>query len=336
MGKKPFSDVYITSIIQAADGRRMSKSLGTGVNPLDLIEQFGADGTRYGLLKMSSTQDVRFSEGMLDEGAKLANKLWNAARFVLLQTDPEADPAPVATTAEDRWMLSRLAGTIDDVVGQLDTYDFAAAVKGLYGFIWNDFCDWYVEAAKARLYGEDAAARSEASATLLWVLEHTVALAHPVMPFVTEEIWGFLPGERPMLLVSPVPEPQRGHRDPALEESARNDMEVVGDARRINNEGDVPEVTIRPDTLFQALIPKNARVSVVVHAPVATAVASANRPQLEVRLATAIAERDRAQSKLANEGFLARAPAQVVDAEREKAERFAGEVSDIQRRLEAL
>ena len=159
MGEKPFSDVYITSIIQAADGRRMSKSLGTGVNPLDLIEQFGADGTRYGLLKMSSTQDVRFSEGMLDEGAKLANKLWNAARFVLLQTDPEAEPAPLATTAEDRWILSRLAGTIDDVVGQLDAYDFAAAVKGLYGFIWNDFCDWYVEAAKARLYGEDEAAR---------------------------------------------------------------------------------------------------------------------------------------------------------------------------------
>ena len=159
MGEKPFSDVYITSIIQAADGRRMSKSLGTGVNPLDLIEQFGADGTRYGLLKMSSTQDVRFSEGMLDEGAKLANKLWNAARFVLLQTDPEAEPAPLATTAEDRWILSRLAGTIDDVVGQLDAYDFAAAVKGLYGFIWNDFCDWYVEAAKARLYGEDETAR---------------------------------------------------------------------------------------------------------------------------------------------------------------------------------
>ena len=145
---------------------------------------------------MSSTQDVRFAEGMIDEGAKLANKLWNAARFVLLQTDPEAEPAPLATTAEDRWILSRLAGTIDDVVGQLDAYDFAAAVKGLYGFIWNDFCDWYVEAAKARLYGDDEAARRQVSATLLWVLERTVALAHPVMPFVTEEIWGFLPGER--------------------------------------------------------------------------------------------------------------------------------------------
>ena len=194
MGEKPFSDVYITSIIQAADGRRMSKSLGTGIDPLDLIEQFGADGTRYGLLKMSSTQDVRFSEGMLDEGAKLANKLWNAARFVLLQTDPEVEPVPLATTAEDRWILSRLAGTIDEVAGQLDAYDFAAAVKGLYGFIWNDFCDWYVEAAKARLYGEDESARRQVSATLLWVLERTVALAHPVMPFVTEEIWSFLPG----------------------------------------------------------------------------------------------------------------------------------------------
>ena len=338
MGEKPFSDVYITSIIQAADGRRMSKSLGTGVNPLDLIEQFGADGTRYGLLKMSSTQDVRFSEGMLDEGAKLANKLWNAARFVLLQTDPEAEPAPLATTAEDRWILSRLAGTIDDVLGQLDAYDFAAAVKGLYGFIWNDFCDWYVEAAKARLYGEDETARREVSATLVWVLERTVALAHPVMPFVTEEIWGFLPGERAMLLVSPVPEPQRDHRDPALEESARNDMEVVSEARRLAGEGERPLVTAAPGSLFMALLERAKGVAVEHDAAAAAAVvvARGDRESLEAKLKAAVAEHERARSKLANEGFLARAPAQVVDAEREKAERFAGEVSDIQRRLEAL
>src|SRR6476646_7787547 len=338
MGEKPFSDVYITSIIQAADGRRMSKSLGTGVNPLDLIEQFGADGTRYGLLKMSSTQDVRFSEGMLDEGAKLANKLWNAARFVLLQTDPEAEPAPLATTAEDRWILSRLADTIDEVVGQLDEYDFAAAVKGLYGFIWNDFCDWYVEAAKARLYGDDETARRQVSATLVWVLEQTVALAHPVMPFVTEEIWGFLPGERAMLLVSPVPEPQLDHRVPALEESARNDMEVVSEARRLAGEGERPLVTAAPGSLFMALLERAKGVAVEHDAGAAAAVvvARGDRESLEAKLKAAVAEHERAQSKLANEGFLARAPAQLVDAEREKAERFAGEVSDIQRRLEAL
>src|SRR6476661_4974266 len=337
-GDIPFSDVYITSIIQAADGRRMSKSLGTGINPLDLIEQFGADGTRYGLLKMSSTQDVRFSAGMLDEGAKLANKLWNAARFVLLQTDPEAEPAPLATTAEDRWILSRLAGTIDDVLGQLDAYDFAAAVKGLYGFIWNDFCDWYVEAAKARLYGEDEAARRQVSATLVWVLERTVALAHPVMPFVTEEIWGFLPGERAMLLVSPVPEPQLDHRDPALEESARNDMEVVSEARRLAGEGERPLVTAAPGSLFMALLERAKGVAVEhdAAAGAAVVVARGDRESLEAKLKAAVAEHERAQSKLANEGFLARAPAQLVDAEREKAERFAGEVSDIQRRLEAL
>jgi valyl-tRNA synthetase len=338
MGEKPFSDVYITSIIQAADGRRMSKSLGTGINPLDLIEQFGADGTRYGLLKMSSTQDVRFSEGMLDEGAKLANKLWNAARFVLLQTDPEAEPAPLATTAEDRWILSRLAGTIDEVLRQLDEYDFAAAVKGLYGFIWNDFCDWYVEAAKARLYGEDETARRQVSATLLWVLERTVALAHPVMPFVTEEIWGFLPGERAMLLVSPVPEPRREHRDPALEESARNDMEVVSEARRLAGEGERPLVTSAPGSLFMALLERGKGVAVEHDAAAATAnvIARGDRESLEAKLKAAVAEHERARSKLANEGFQARAPAQVVDAEREKAERFAAEVSDIQRRLEAL
>jgi len=338
MDEVPFRDVAIHCVVQAADGRRMSKSLGTGVNPLDLIEQFGADGTRYGLLKMSSTQDVRFSEGMLDEGAKLANKLWNAARFVLLQTDPEAEPAPLAATAEDRWILSRLAGTIDEVVGQLDAYDFAAAVKGLYGFIWNDFCDWYVEAAKARLYGQDEAAQRQVSATLVWVLERTVALAHPVMPFVTEEIWGFLPGERAMLLVSPVPEPQPDHRDPALEESARNDMEVVSEARRLAGEGERPLVTAAPGSLFMALLERAKGVAVEHDAAAAAVVvvACGDRKALEAKLKAAVAEHERARSKLANEGFLARAPAQLVDAEREKAERFAGEVSDIQRRLEAL
>src|SRR5262249_13385429 len=158
-GEIPFEDVVIHSVIQATDGRRMSKSLGTGVNPLDLIERYGADGTRHGLLKMSSTQDVRVAEGMLDEGAKLANKLWNASRFVLMQTDPAAQASPQRDHPVDRWMLSRLAAANADVLRLFGAYDFAAAVKELYALIWNDFCDWYVEAAKARLYGEDEAGR---------------------------------------------------------------------------------------------------------------------------------------------------------------------------------
>jgi valyl-tRNA synthetase len=335
MGERPFSDIYITSIIQAADGRRMSKSLGTGVNPLDLIDRYGADGTRYGLLKMSSTQDVRFAEGMIDEGGKLANKLWNASRFVLLKAEADASPSPEAATVEDRWILSRLAGTTDEVLRLLEGYEFAAAVKALYAFIWNDFCDWYVEASKSRLYGDDAAGRRSVSSTLLWVLERTLALAHPAMPFVTEEIWGFLPGDRAMLLVSPMPQPELGHRDPDLDEQARADQEVVSEARYLAGRGTTPQVIAAPGFLFRDLLERIPGVVIVddVDAAASSVVAAEDRASLEAKLAEAIAERDRATAKLANEGFTSRAPAQLVEAEREKAERYAAEASELERRL---
>ena len=336
MGDIPFTDVYITSIIQAADGRRMSKSLGTGIDPLDLIDRYGADATRYGLLKMSSTQDVRFAEGMIDEGAKLANKLWNASRFVLMQADTTVAAAAAEAEPEDRWMRSRLEGANAEVLRLLDEYDFAGAVKALYSLIWNDFCDWYVEAAKPRLYGDDQQAREDVSGMLLWVLERMLALAHPVMPFVTEEIWGFLPGERGMLMASAMPEPQDGLRDLALEEAAHGDMTVVSEARRIANDGETPSVVVKPDTLFRSLLPKSAVVTVDPVAPAASAVALANASQLESKLADALAELERAQTKLANERFTARAPAELVEAEREKARRFEAEVADLKRRLADL
>src|SRR5262249_48914849 len=279
-----------------------------------------------------------FAEGMIDEGAKLANKLWNASRFVLLQSDPDATPSLEVETIEDQWILSRLAGASDEVLRLLDAYEFAAAVKALYAFVWNDFCDWYVEAAKARLYGEDAAARRSVSSTLLWVLERTVALAHPVLPFVTEEIWGFLPGERGMLLASPMPAPEAGHRQPELEARAREDMEVVSAARRLVGEGERPLVTAAPGFFFRNLLD---RVKGVVirddgSATSSGVVVAENRASLEAKLATAIAERDRALAKLANEGFMSRAPAELIEAEREKAERFAAEASELQRRLNEL
>ena len=335
-GEVPFEHVYCHSVIQAPDGRRMSKSLGTGINPLDLIDRYGADATRYGLLKMSSTQDVRFAEGMIDEGAKLANKLWNASRFVLLQADTTVPAAAGETELEDRWMRSRLEGATAEVLRLIDEYDFAGAVKALYSLIWNDFCDWYVEAAKPRLYGDDQQARRDVSGMLLWVLERMLALAHPVMPFVTEEIWGFLPGERAMLMISAMPEPQPGRRDPALEEAAVHDMAVVSEARRIANDGETPSVVVRPDTLFRSLFPKNAQVTVDVDAPAASAVALASRSQLESKLAEALAELERAQAKLYNERFTVRAPAELVEAEREKVRRFQAEVADLKRRLADL
>ncbi len=309
----------------------MSKSLGTGVNPLDLVDRYGADGTRYGLLKMSSTQDVRFAEGMIEEGSKLANKLWNASRFALLGIDGGVVPEPSQAEPADRWILSRLAGASADVLRLIDGYDFAGAVKELYAFIWNDLCDWYLEEVKLRLAdgGEAAAA---ASANLLWVLERTVALAHPVMPFVTEEIWRFLPGERELLMCSPFPEPAAEHRDEALEARVEQEMAFVTEVRRLAAAGDVP-VAVPQDMTLRRLLARIRRAQVTGEAEVPRILVD-DRPEIERRLAAARTEHDRAAAKLANEGFTGRAPAQLVEAERAKAERWAAEVAELERRLD--
>jgi valyl-tRNA synthetase len=355
LGHVPFTDVLIHSTIQAPDGRRMSKSLGTGINPLELIDRYGADATRYGLLKMSSTQDVRFAEGMIDEGGKFANKLWNASRFVLLGADPDAEPEPQREEAVDRWILSRLASAAGEVLRLVDTYDFAAAVKALYAFVWNDFCDWYIESAKARLAGDDAAARRAASANLLWVLERILHLTHPMMPFVTEEIWRFLPGERGLLLHAPMPSFGDDHRDEAAERDLAAAFEVVGGLRRLRQElgiapGQVLPVALpdgfpQPD-LLERLGRAEPRAGNGEGIPLAAGSwtvlvggrdeAVAYRDRLSLALRRASAERDRARGKLANERFTERAPAHLVEEERYKEYRFAREADEIEARLADL
>jgi len=322
MGDIPFEDVVINPTILAPDGRRMSKSLGTGIDPLELVESYGADATRYGLLKMSSTQDVRFSAGMIEEGAKFANKLWNAARFVLTQADVSVEPAPAGTALEDRWIRSRLAAELEGVVSQLERYDFSAAVKQLYAFVWNDFCDWYVEAVKPRLRGEEGAG---ASANLLWVLERILALTHPICPFVTEAIWSHLPGEHGLLMLAGMPVPDETHRDPAAERDMERAIEIVTAAR-----ADPSAPVEVPDgfagaAIVERLAPRRAGDGHV-----------ADRAALERELQKLRAERDRAEGMLGNERFTSKAPAEVVAAEREKAERFAADVRALESRLAAL
>ena len=196
LGELPFHDVIITSTILATDGRRMSKSLGTGIDPLDVIETHGADATRYGLLKMSSTQDVRFAEGTIEEGRKLANKLWNVARLVLSHADgaaPELRPRDV----EERWILARIDAVRAEVEAPVVGVRVLALGQALYHLTFDDFCDWYAEAIKPRLRDGDA----DAVATALGALERLLALLHPVMPHVTEEIWSNLPARTERLIV---------------------------------------------------------------------------------------------------------------------------------------
>ena len=191
-GDVPFRDVYVHSVIQARDGRRMSKSLGTGIDPLEEIDVHGADALRFGLLAMSSTQDVRYSDAKVQQGRDLANKLWNASRLILLNAAEVEAGAAARRAIEDRWILSRLERTIASVTEKLDAYDFAHAAQEAYAFFWSELCDWYLEIVKPRLYDGEA----EVSANLLWVLERTLALLHPLMPFVTEEIWSYHPAAR--------------------------------------------------------------------------------------------------------------------------------------------
>jgi valyl-tRNA synthetase len=306
-GAMPFHDVIIHSLILAPDGRRMSKSLGTGVEPDEIIEEHGADATRYGLLKMSSTQDVRFSEGFIEEGRKLANKLWNVARLILTNAG-DAKPELRPRDLEERWILARLDATRSQLEEHWSEFQFAAGANALYRLTFDDFCDWYAEAIKPRFQdgGDD-----DVRATALAALERLLALLHPVMPHVTEEIWSQLPSRQARLIVSPWPAP---------DERFANDLTAldrVQEAAAIfRRSGAAIELAGDEQRIFQAVVrPDRVRVD--------------GDPTAEIeRLRQEIA---RAENMLANERFTERAPTDVVEAEREKLARYRRELDALTR-----
>jgi valyl-tRNA synthetase len=303
LGEIPFTDVIITSTVMAVDGRRMSKSLGTGIDPLEAVRRHGADATRYGLLKLSSAQDPRFSWGNIEEGAKLANKLWNVARLIL-GSGAGAAPRIEPQTLEERWILRRIDETRAMIEEALPApaFDFAQVVNALYHLVFDDFCDWYAEAIKPRLYAGDEAA----IATGYGALERLLALLHPVMPHVTEEIWSQFHESR--LIVSAWPEPDRTAGDArALDEVQRAAATFRRSGVLVPLEGDEKRI-------FDAVV-KPERLS-------ANGDVDAERERLRKEIA-------RAEGMLANERFVAKAPAELVDAEHEKLARF-------RRDLEAL
>jgi valyl-tRNA synthetase len=303
LGGIPFTDVIIHSTVLAADGRRMSKSLGTGVDPMEPIEAHGADATRYGLLKISSTQDVRYAVGAIEEGRKLANKLWNVARLILQHAEgvtPQARPAAL----EERWILARLDAARAAVEDAWARFDFASATGVLYHLTFDDFCDWYAEAVKPRLNDGDEDSR----ATALAALETLLTLLHPLMPHVTEEIWSHLPGRTAPLIVSPWPEPDGRHAD------ALDALDRVKEAAQVfRRSGVAVELGTEEELrVFAAVVrPERRRDAGDVEAE-------------RVRLGKEIA---RAEGMLANERFVANAPADVVEGERTKLERYRRELA---------
>jgi len=357
----PFTDVNIHSIIQAPDGRRMSKSLGTGIDPLDLIEggprppvyadggefpAYGADALRFGLLAMSSSQDIRFNEERVKQGRDLANKLWNASRLILLRVSEVEPDSGAATAVEDRWIVSRLERLTMRVTELYDSFRFSPAALELYGTFWSELCDWYLELAKPRLYEED---NEQVSGVLLWALERTLELLHPVMPFVTEEIWSFMPGREGLLAVAPWPEADESGIDREAEAEVERLIEAVTALRRYRDEvGARATVPIRGRLVaedYGALREQLARMArfelvdggspdgdVLATVPIPGGGvqvlpseafdAEEARSRIAARREQLAKEVERAERKLANEQFVTRAPAAVVEEERRKLEEY--------------
>jgi len=240
-GEVPFSDVIIHPTVLAADGRRMSKSLGTGVDPLELIDEYGADATRFGLAYMSSVQDVRFSAERIEMGRNFANKIWNASRLVLQGAHPQAEAVVELATPADRWIFSRLAAVVQETAELYEGYEFDDVARVLYRFVWNEVCDWYLEIAKTHLYSDVESERLQVSGNLLVLLEQVMTILHPLMPFVTEEIYGYLPQVRSGSRVAGLfdahyPEPEGSWADPAAEQAMEAFTAVVGGARSAREE----------------------------------------------------------------------------------------------------
>jgi valyl-tRNA synthetase len=340
-GDVPFTDVYVHSVIQAPDGRRMSKSLGTGIDPLDEIDAHGADAVRFGLLAMSSTQDVRYSSEKIRQGQALANKLFNASRYVLLNADAGVRPAPRPATVADRWILSRLQAAKRAFAANLAAFDFAKAALGLYDFVYGELCDWYLEFNKAREYDEDL------SATILYVLRETLLLAHPVIPFVTEELWSHLPQAEGLLAQQRLTAADDALRDAEAEERVGAVVSAVTALRSWRDEAGVRPGQVLPARLQGLdgdadLVARMVRLDLdgdgeaTAAVPFAGGMAEIRGGSLvdhEAQARKVAVERERlgaeiarAEGRLANEGFVAKAPAHLVDAEREKLERLRREL----------
>jgi valyl-tRNA synthetase len=304
LGEVPFTDVIINSTVLAVDGRRMSKSLGTGIDPLDAVGRHGADATRYGLLKISSTQDVRFSWGAIEEGGKLANKLWNVARLILQKAEavqPELRPSAL----EESWIATRIDETRAEIEELLPRFDFSHVAASLYHLTFDDFCDWYAEAIKPRLYADDEAA----AATALAALERLLALLHPVVPHVTEEIWSQFHDSRLIL----GPWPAAGERDAAAAETMARVQAAAATFRR---SGALVALDGDEKRIFDAVVKPERR------AASSDGAVEAERERLRKEIG-------RSEGMLANERFVEKAPPDVVEVERAKLERY-------RRELEAL
>ncbi|PFQ84409.1 valine--tRNA ligase [Priestia megaterium] len=374
-GKRPFDDVLIHGLVRDAEGRKMSKSLGNGVDPMEVIEKYGADSLRYFLSTGSSPgQDLRFSFEKVEATWNFANKIWNASRFALMNMDgitfEELDLSGEKSVA-DKWILTRLNETIEHVTKLADKYEFGEVGRILYNFIWDDFCDWYIEMAKLPLYGEDEAAKKTTRSILAYVLDNTMRLLHPFMPFITEEIWQSLPHEGESITVAKWPEVSPELSDKEAANDMRLLVDIIRAVRNIRAEVNTPmskqvKLFIKAkDENIQSQLEKNrayverfcnpselvisTEVSLDEKAMTAVVTGAELILPLEglINIEEEIArlekeydklnkEVERVQKKLNNQGFIAKAPAKVVEEERAKEQDYVEKREAVQSRIAEL
>ena len=374
-GKRPFKNVLIHGLIRDSQGRKMSKSLGNGVDPMEVIEQYGADALRWFLANGSAPgQDVRYSTDKMDAAWNFINKIWNASRYALMNVgDLTADQVDISgeKTLADKWILTRLNQTIGKVTELFEKFEFGEAGRLLYRFIWDDFCDWYIEMSKETLAGDDEAAKLTTRSILVYVLDNTLRLLHPIMPFVTEEIWQSVPhvGESLVIATYPTVHPEQ------MDEKAAEEMEFLMDfirsVRTVRNEMNTPLskpiniIAKVSDAAHYAILkenesyiarfsnpeefvygedveaPSDAVTSVITGAEIYLPLAGLINIEDEIARLEKEAEKlqqevDRVEKKLSNEKFVAKAPAAVVEAERAKGADYQAQREAVLERIATL
>lgn len=374
-GKRPFKDALIHGMIRDAQGRKMSKSLGNGIDPMDVIEKYGADSLRYFLMTGSTPgQDLRFHWEKVESTWNFANKVWNASRFALMNLEGfthEDIELNGEKSIADKWILTRLNETIEQVTAHSDRYDFGEAGRYLYNFIWHDFCDWYIEMAKLPLYGEDETRKAMTRSVLAHVLDHTLRLLHPFMPFITEEIWQQIPHEGETITLSPWPEVNAAFQDEVAANEMKRLVSIIKAVRNTRAEVGTPlskqielliqtedhvvkkeleknkvylEQFCNPSKLVLETnidVPEKALSQVVTGAELYFPLEGLIDITKEIERLTKQQDNlqkeiERVQHKLANEGFVKKAPQNVVDGEKQKEKDYKDKHTKVTERLNEL
>ena len=369
MGEVPFNTVFFHGLIRDAQGRKMSKSLGNGVDPLDVISVYGADALRFTLVTGNSPgNDLRFSEEKVSASRNFANKIWNAARFILMNIEgKDIDCAlPKKLYTSDKWILNRFNNVTAAVTENLEKFELGMAVSKLYDFIWNDFCDWYIELAKIRMNGADEESADSARRVLVWTMSNTLKLLHPFMPYITEEIWQTLPHDGEALIVAKWPEYDEALSFPQEAKNLENVMALIRAIRTRRNEMNVPpskKAHIYIDTAhpapyeeaseFIARLAYGSKVEIGTGFDVQGAVTAvtddakallpmddlvdkaAETARLNKELANAQKQLDTVKAKLANEKFTSKAPQNVIDGVKANGEKLEAKIKLILETLES-